>query len=61
MIKFNQFSKSYMTMINEHQLCREMGYRNYNIEDNPTLLFRPFVNLYFGAAYIKWLFSYNGK
>ncbi|KMZ73941.1 hypothetical protein ZOSMA_139G00190 [Zostera marina] len=42
-------------------LYREMGYRNYNIEDNPTLLFRPFVNLYFGAAYIKWLFSYNGK
>ncbi|XP_010914226.1 uncharacterized protein [Elaeis guineensis] len=42
-------------------LVREMGYRNYNIEGNPTLLFRPFVNVYFGAAYIKWLSCCDGK
>ncbi|KAG1326410.1 Endo-type membrane-bound lytic murein transglycosylase A [Cocos nucifera] len=42
-------------------LVREMGYRNYNIEGDPTLLYRPFVNVYFGAAYIKWLSCYDGK
>ncbi|XP_077220849.1 transglycosylase isoform X2 [Tasmannia lanceolata] len=46
-------------------LVREMGYRAYeahgNIEGNPELLYRPFINVYFGAAYIKWLSGYDGK
>ncbi|XP_073002147.1 uncharacterized protein [Typha latifolia] len=42
-------------------LSREMGYRNYEIEGNPTLLYKPFVNVYFGAAYVKWLSSCDGK
>ncbi|KAJ8459563.1 hypothetical protein OPV22_032489 [Ensete ventricosum] len=42
-------------------LVREMGYRNYEIEGISTLLFRPFVNVYFGAAYLKWLSYCDGK
>ncbi|RRT49642.1 hypothetical protein BHE74_00051236 [Ensete ventricosum] len=38
-----------------------MGYRNYEIEGISTLLFRPFVNVYFGAAYLKWLSYCDGK
>lgn len=38
-----------------------MGYRAYEIEGNPDMLYRPFVNVYFGAAYIKWLSSCDGK
>ncbi|KAJ0980820.1 hypothetical protein J5N97_009075 [Dioscorea zingiberensis] len=42
-------------------LFREMGYRNYEIEGNQSLLFRPFINIYFGGAYIIWLSSHDGK
>ncbi|XP_020100746.1 uncharacterized protein LOC109718756 isoform X1 [Ananas comosus] len=42
-------------------LAREMGYRNYEVEGDPMLLYKPFVNVYFGAAYIKWLSSSDGK
>lgn len=38
-----------------------MGYRNYDIEGNPNMLYKPFINVYFGAAYIKWLFNHNDK
>ncbi|KAG6495269.1 hypothetical protein ZIOFF_043063 [Zingiber officinale] len=42
-------------------LVREIGYRYYDIEENSNLLFRPFVNVYFGAAYIKWLSCMDGN
>ncbi|WOL12271.1 hypothetical protein Cni_G21037 [Canna indica] len=42
-------------------LVRDMGYRKYEVEGNPAMLFKPFVNVYFGAAYIKWLSSCDGK
>ncbi|KAL6888452.1 hypothetical protein ACP4OV_009478 [Aristida adscensionis] len=42
-------------------LARELGYRNYDIEDNMNLLYWPFVNVYFGAAYAIWLFSCDDK
>lgn len=42
-------------------LVREMGYKNYDIEGNPHMLYRPFVNVYFGAAYIKWLSNHDDK
>ncbi|KAJ4748286.1 transglycosylase [Rhynchospora pubera] len=42
-------------------LSREMGYRAYEIDINTNVLYRPFVNVYFGAAYIKWLSSCDGK
>lgn len=44
-------------------LLRELGYKNYDIEleDNINLLYWPFVNVYYGAAYAKWLFSCDEK
>lgn len=42
-------------------LAREMGYKNYDIEGNPDMLYMPFINVYFGAAYIKWLSNHDDK
>ncbi|RLN08685.1 uncharacterized protein C2845_PM11G15630 [Panicum miliaceum] len=42
-------------------LGRELGYKSYDIEDNTNLLYWPLVNVYFGAAYAKWLFSCDYK
>lgn len=42
-------------------LVRELGYRSYEVEENPDLLYRPFVNVYFGAAYLKWLSNFEQK
>ncbi|GAB2276347.1 hypothetical protein Dimus_011077, partial [Dionaea muscipula] len=42
-------------------LFRDLQYRNYEVEGNPTLLFKPFVNVYTGAAYLKWLSNYQDK
>ncbi|KAK9152196.1 hypothetical protein Syun_010505 [Stephania yunnanensis] len=41
-------------------LFREMGYRAYDIIGNPDMLYRPFTSVYFGAAYLNWLSSYEG-
>ncbi|KAJ4980474.1 hypothetical protein NE237_031311 [Protea cynaroides] len=40
-------------------LVREMGYRQYEIEGDATLLYRPFISVYFGAAYLMWLSHYD--
>jgi hypothetical protein len=44
-------------------LIRELGYKNYDIEleENIDFLYWPFVNIYFGAAYAKWLFLCDEK
>ncbi|GLJ52663.1 hypothetical protein SUGI_1120900 [Cryptomeria japonica] len=42
-------------------LARDMGYTVYQVEGAPTMLYRPFVSVYFGAAYLKWLSTYDGK
>ncbi|ONK65812.1 uncharacterized protein A4U43_C06F1220 [Asparagus officinalis] len=42
-------------------LIREMGYKNYVIQENANMLYKPFINVYFGAAYIKWLSCYDEK
>uniref|UniRef100_A0A0D9VCQ2 Transglycosylase SLT domain-containing protein n=1 Tax=Leersia perrieri TaxID=77586 RepID=A0A0D9VCQ2_9ORYZ len=42
-------------------LGRELGYKYYDIEEDVNLLYWPFVNVYFGAAYAKWLFSCDDK
>lgn len=34
---------------------QELQYQKYEVEGNPGLLFKPFVNVYIGAAYLKWL------
>lgn len=41
-------------------LSSEMGYRRYDLEGNPELLYRPFISVYFAAAYIKWLSGFDG-
>ncbi|XP_044467975.1 uncharacterized protein LOC123197703 [Mangifera indica] len=41
-------------------LFSEMGYRAYDVQENPDLLYRPFVSVYFGAAYLIWLSTYDG-
>ncbi|KAK6947205.1 Transglycosylase SLT domain 1 [Dillenia turbinata] len=42
-------------------LVREAGYRTYDVIGNPELLFWPFVSIYFGAAYLKWLSNFDQK
>ncbi|XP_042478259.1 uncharacterized protein LOC122059514 [Macadamia integrifolia] len=42
-------------------LVREMSYRQYEIEGDSTLLYRPFISVYFGASYLKWLSHYDQK
>ncbi|KAJ0042542.1 hypothetical protein Pint_18104 [Pistacia integerrima] len=42
-------------------LFGDMGYKAYDVEINPDLLYRPFVSVYFGAAYLKYLSTYDGK
>lgn len=39
--------------------CRDLGYQAYEVEGNPDILYRPFVSVYFGAAYIKWLSNFE--
>uniref|UniRef100_A0A5B6YRF4 Transglycosylase SLT domain-containing protein n=1 Tax=Davidia involucrata TaxID=16924 RepID=A0A5B6YRF4_DAVIN len=42
-------------------LVSELGYRTYKVEGNSELLHMPFVNVYLGAAYIRWLSNYDQK
>ncbi|GBG81380.1 hypothetical protein CBR_g32054 [Chara braunii] len=42
-------------------LARDMGYHAYSVDWAVTLLYRPFVSVYYGVAYIHWLSSYCGK
>lgn len=42
-------------------LARDMGYRAYELQGASTMLYRPFVSVYFGAAFLKWLSTYDGK
>jgi hypothetical protein len=41
--------------------CSELGYRSYEVEGNPDLLYWPFVSIYLGAAYINWLSNFDQK
>ena len=40
---------------------RELGYKAYEVEGDSKLLYKPFVNVYLGAAYLKWLSNYDQK
>ncbi|CAK8534687.1 unnamed protein product [Lathyrus sativus] len=42
-------------------LTSELGYDSYAAEDNTEYLFKPFVNVYFAAAYLKWLSTFDNK
>ena len=56
-----KFCPKPQTFVHMFSFCREMGYRAYEIEGASALLYRPFVSVYFGAAYLKWLSTYDGK
>eukprot|EP00246_Nothoceros_aenigmaticus_P017393 TRINITY_DN8466_c0_g1_i2.p1 TRINITY_DN8466_c0_g1~~TRINITY_DN8466_c0_g1_i2.p1 ORF type:complete len:416 (-),score=39.55 TRINITY_DN8466_c0_g1_i2:104-1351(-) len=42
-------------------LAKDMGYKAYGFDQSLQSLYRPFVSVYFGAAYLKWLTTYGGK
>ncbi|KAF3793370.1 hypothetical protein EJ110_NYTH09328 [Nymphaea thermarum] len=42
-------------------IFKDLGFRAYDIEGKPDMLYRPFVNVYIGASYLNWLSGYNGK
>ncbi|KAK2972044.1 hypothetical protein RJ640_005064 [Escallonia rubra] len=40
---------------------RDLNYHTYEVEKDSKLLYKPFVNVYLGAAYLKWLSNYDQK
>ncbi|XP_031115093.1 uncharacterized protein LOC116019124 isoform X4 [Ipomoea triloba] len=42
-------------------IVSELGFRIYEVAENSTMLYKPFVNVYLGAAYLKWLSYYDQK
>jgi len=42
-------------------LARDMGYKSYEVDWASSMLYRPFVALYFGLAYLEWLSAYQGR
>ncbi|KAL3364912.1 hypothetical protein AABB24_013599 [Solanum stoloniferum] len=42
-------------------LVSDLGYRTYEVTMDSKLLYKPFVNVYLGAAYLKWLSNYEQK
>ncbi|XP_042011197.1 uncharacterized protein LOC121759610 [Salvia splendens] len=40
---------------------RESGYRTYNMAEDSKSLYKPFLNVYIAAAYLKWLSSFDNK
>ncbi|XP_019183181.1 PREDICTED: uncharacterized protein LOC109178104 isoform X2 [Ipomoea nil] len=42
-------------------IVSEMGFRIYDVAENSTMLYKPFVNVYLGAAYLKWLSCHDQK
>lgn len=41
-------------------LTRDLGYNGYSVESVEDLT-KPFVSMYFGAAYMTWLSEYDGR
>ena len=39
---------------------RELSYRAYRLDSTDDLT-KPFVSMYFGAAYLAWLSDYEGR
>ncbi|KMS99134.1 hypothetical protein BVRB_2g047770 [Beta vulgaris subsp. vulgaris] len=40
-------------------LYREHGYRACEVGEEISTLYRPFVNVYFGVAYMRWLSTFE--
>lgn len=41
-------------------LYKDLGYKGYKVESVEDLT-KPFVSMYFGAAYVAWLSEYEGR
>ncbi|XP_022969448.1 uncharacterized protein LOC111468447 isoform X1 [Cucurbita maxima] len=50
-----------LTLKTSGWLVSELGYQSYGLEGNPDVLNKPFVSVYFGAAYLKWLSNFENK
>ncbi|XP_022148060.1 uncharacterized protein LOC111016834 isoform X2 [Momordica charantia] len=50
-----------LTLKTAEWLISELGYQSYVLEGNPDVLKKPFVSVYFGAAYLKWLSNFEQK
>ncbi|CAN4103793.1 unnamed protein product [Withania somnifera] len=42
-------------------LVSDLGYQTYEVAMDSKLLYKPFINVYLGAAYLKWLSNYEQK
>ncbi|TYI42698.1 hypothetical protein ES332_A01G117300v1 [Gossypium tomentosum] len=42
-------------------IVREEDYLLFPVKEDPDILYKPFVNVYFGAAYLRWLSNFDGK
>ncbi|KAH7430816.1 hypothetical protein KP509_08G016300 [Ceratopteris richardii] len=42
-------------------LAKDMGYTYYTNDCSSPMLYRPFVSVYFGAAFLNWLSTYKNK
>ena len=43
-----------------HKWHRDLGYKAYKVDSFDDLT-KPFVSMYFGAAYLVWLSEYEGR
>lgn len=41
-------------------MIRDLGYKSYEVESVEDLT-KPFVSMYFGAAYMAWLSEYDNR
>ncbi|KAL8461862.1 hypothetical protein ACS0TY_033092 [Phlomoides rotata] len=42
-------------------LTRELGYRTYEVAEDSKVMYKPFLNAYLAAAYLKWLSNFDQK
>lgn len=61
--KLEEASTGLMQMLQStaEWLARDMGYTHYTLDWSASMLYRPFVSVYFGAAFLKWISTYEGK
>ncbi|KAL2475874.1 Transglycosylase SLT domain 1 [Abeliophyllum distichum] len=63
--QYNKKSKDYMMGIMQISpktadwLVRDLSYQTYEVKGDSKLLYKPFVNIYLGAAYLKWLSNFE--
>ncbi|CAA3009681.1 Serine/threonine-protein kinase ATM [Olea europaea subsp. europaea] len=41
------------------RLVRDLSYPTYEVDGNSKLIYKPFVNVYLGAAHLKWLSNFE--